>query len=323
MSDSVVETLKNATAAQDVPEDVSAWLGRLVLLYGVPFHYLVPEEAFLPLESIRFFYLDPIWIQCAIQGACSVGNTDYGDTLIDKAMNTLVQPNRPASGEKTTCVSSVAAAGVRDRLRQQYEDIPAPTESQDLAWPLTGFLLRSAVVRGWRGLEIMAYKALTDAAEKQAWAAKALSDEDKAKVAKGFAPLQALRIEQLSAEVMLGLFNGKIDHVVVRQPQESLHFGVTRDGSTVTKKLRKLGFNDPAGAGSIYQQSVVDVAKLVRAQGPPGVINVAALAAEMESQLKPLGELKEGKFTSAEFAVEMIEAPGEFSFTLETPVAGI
>ena len=320
MSEVVEDTLKNEIAGQDVPEEVSAWLGRLVLLYGVPFYNLIPEEGMLPPESIRFFYLDPIWIQCAIQGACSVGNTDSGDTFIDKAMNNLVQPNRPPSG--ATCVTSNAAAGVRDRLRQQYEGIAVAQESQDLAWPLTGFLLRSSVVKGWRGLEIMAYKTLTDAKEKQGWAAKKLNDEDKAKLDQGFAPLQALRIEQLSADVMLGIFNGRIAQLVVRQPQEGLHFGLTRKGDSFTKTLRNLGYKNLAGAGEIFQGKDIDLAakKLMRDQVQQGVINVAALAAEMKSQLKDLGELEEEKFTSAEFAVEMIEAAGEFTFTPAPPM---
>src|SRR5580698_7992710 len=115
------EKLKEKTVVQDVPEEVSAWLGRLVLLYGIPFHYLIPEQEMLPSESIRFFYLDPIWIQSLAQGACSVGNTDYGDTVIDDAMNSLVQPSTSDSAKNATSVTTKSAAGVRDRLREQYE----------------------------------------------------------------------------------------------------------------------------------------------------------------------------------------------------------
>ena len=63
MPDDAAKKLADTMEAQDVPQDVSAWLGRLVLLYGLPFHYLISEEQMLPSESIRFFYLDPIWIQ--------------------------------------------------------------------------------------------------------------------------------------------------------------------------------------------------------------------------------------------------------------------
>jgi hypothetical protein len=314
----VEEKLTKEITARDVPEEVSAWLGRLVLLYGVPFHYLIPEEEMLPPESIRFFYLDPLWIQYAIQGACSIGNTDGGDTMIDKAMNSLVQANQPSSGDAGS-ITTRAAASVRDRLRQQYEGIAMPEESQELAWPLTGFLLRSSVVRGWRGLEIRAYRTATDA-EKRASVAK-LNDEDRQKLKAGYVRLQALRIEQLSLDVMLGLFNGAIDRLIVRQPQESLHFGLTRRNGSFSKDLKRLGFKDSTVAGQNFDGNTIDFAvkKLMRVQSQPGVINVAALAAEMQSQLGRVGELEGGKFTSAEFAVEMIEAAGEFTFTPKNP----
>lgn len=317
----VEEKLTTEVTAQDVPEEVSAWLGRLVLLYGVPFHYLVPEEGMLPPESIRFFYLDPLWIQYAIQGACSVGNTDGGDTLIDKAMNTLVQANQPSNASANS-ITTHAAASVRDRLRRQYEGIAMPEESQELAWPLTGFLLRSSVVKGWPGLEIRAYRAATDAEKKAP--VTTLNDEDREKLKAGLVRVQALRIEQLSSDVMLGLFNGAMEQLIVRQPQESLHLGLTRRNDSFSKDLRRLGFKDSTVAGQNFDGNTIDFAakKLMRVQTQPGVINVAALATEMKSQLGRVGELEGGKFTSAEFAVEMIEAAGEFTFTPTKPMHG-
>jgi hypothetical protein len=315
MAETAAEKLAKEVSEQDVPEDVSAWLGRLVLLYGIPFHYLIPEEGMLPGETIRFFYLDPIWIQCAIQGACSVGSTDYGDTIVDNAMNSLVQAKEPASGKNAGSVTRKAAVMVRDRLREQCEGIAAKEDGRDLAWPLTGFLLRSSVVQGWRGLEIMAYKAIADEAERRFWEAKDLKAEVRAKVKEGFAPLQPLRIEQLSSEVMLGIFNGLIAQLVARQPQEGLHFGLTREAGSLSKTMRKLGYKNAAEAGNISQQDVIDLAakNLTRVQAQKGVIKVAALAAEIKSQLAAMDEFKD-RFTSAEFAAEMIEAPGEFTF---------
>ena len=142
-NDTISQTLH--TAAADIPREVTDWLGRLVMLYGVPFQYLIPAEDMLPRETIRFFFLDPIWIQYLVQGACSVGRMDIGDTIIDQAMNKLVQLN-PAKDESPGPANR-AAAGVRDRLRQQYEDVDLPSEGEDLAWPLTGFLMRSGVVK--------------------------------------------------------------------------------------------------------------------------------------------------------------------------------
>ncbi len=45
-----------------VPPDVVRFLARLRLLEGVPFNYLVPDATMLPLESIRFFYVDRNWL---------------------------------------------------------------------------------------------------------------------------------------------------------------------------------------------------------------------------------------------------------------------
>lgn len=304
-------------AGGEIPEEVTAWLGRLVLLYGVPFNYLIPAEEMLPQESIRFFFLDPIWIQYLVQGACSVGNTDYGDTIIDRAMNTLVQSNQSDKNHRSD-LANKAAAGVRDRLRKQWEGIDLPEEAEDLAWPLTGFLLRSAVVEGWRGLEIMAYRKLA-AAEKKSWKTTGMSEKQKIRLKKeGVVPLKPLRIEQISRDVMLGIFNGMIGELVIRQPQEGLHFGLRPepDHQSYSKTLRNLGYKDQTKAGEIFQDHTIDLSKdgLMRDQKEKGVINIGALATRMKAQLSALSELRDDTFTSAEFAVEMIEAPGQFTF---------
>jgi hypothetical protein len=267
--------------------DVSSWLGRLVLLYGVPFNYLIPDEKMLPRESIRFFFLDPVWIQYLIQGACSVGNNGYGDSLIDQAMNQWVQND--SSGDNTPHGRVAAtAAGVRDRLRHQLEGGPQPEDSR-LDWPLTGFLLRSSVVEGWRGLEIIGY-------------------------GQNEVTLKPLRIEQLSSDVMLAIFNGVIGKVTIRQPQEGLHFGLTPEGSSYIKTLRDLGNVDPAKVGKLLKECTINLAALDLLRNNNNIVDIAALAKTMEKKLSGLGQLRDGRFTSAEFAVEMIEAAGEFNF---------
>jgi hypothetical protein len=292
-------------AAQDVPEELGAWLGRLVLLYGVPFSYLIPDEQMLPRESIRFFFLDPIWIQCLVQGACSIGNNGFGDTMIDRAMDKWVQPNQPVSREQGVVVNKTAA-GIRDALRNQREGTALPEEGEDLNWPLTGFLLRSAVVAGWRGLEVMAYSDVSDTGKDEAVA--------------DVPPLKPLRIEQLSPDVMLGVFNGIIGRLVVRQPQEGLHFGLTRRGQSCSKTLRELGYKDPSRAGEVLQDQTIDLSQRNLMREARGVIDIAALAGKMQDALSRSGELagtagaQAVKFTSAEFAVQMIEAAGEFTF---------
>ena len=55
------------------------FLARLRLLHGVPFTYLVPDAELLPIESIRFFYIDRAWTDALVQGALSVGTVTTAD----------------------------------------------------------------------------------------------------------------------------------------------------------------------------------------------------------------------------------------------------
>jgi hypothetical protein len=313
----VAHRLDDEERAAVIRREVQSWLGRLVLLYGVPFRYLIPEEKMLPKESIRFFYLDPIWIQCLIQGACTVGNTSQSDVLIDEAINETVQPNQPEGAERPG-LANEAAAGIRSQLRNQCEGVPLPQQNGTLHWPLTGFLLRSAVVDGWRGLEVMAYRKVESETEKgQLLRDKGLSKEQIEKLeSDGVAPLAPLRIEQLSQDVMLGLFNGKIAQLVIRQPQEGLHFGLEpTDGldAGYIKRLREFGYKCPKRAGEVLDKGEIDLSKgcLIRCKR---VVAVGCLAEEMKRRLSDQSQLRNETFTSAEFGVQMIEAPGEFTF---------
>ncbi len=91
----------------------------LSLLKGVPFHYLIPHARFLPDESMRFFHIDPVWIECLLDGAFSIGRTTQYDRKIEK--HRAGDPHR------------------------------APRS------PLTGVLLRSDLVSGWPALLVEGY----------------------------------------------------------------------------------------------------------------------------------------------------------------------
>ena len=67
----------------EIPAAVSRWLARLVLLYRVPFVYLVPDQRMLEKGWTRFFYLDRNWIKHLLEGACSVGRSTSRDELAD------------------------------------------------------------------------------------------------------------------------------------------------------------------------------------------------------------------------------------------------
>jgi hypothetical protein len=108
------------TAALELPEIVSSWFENLILLEGVPFSYLVPDERMLPAESIRFFQIDPIWIECLVDGAFSIGRVLESDHELDRSH------------------------------KENHLDDVLPERS-------SGFLLRSDVVAGWPDLQVDGY----------------------------------------------------------------------------------------------------------------------------------------------------------------------
>jgi hypothetical protein len=326
-------------ATWEMPRDVGEWLGRLLLLYGVPFNYLVPDEAMLPSESIRFFYLDPGWMKCLLEGACSVGKSSSLDELFDQNLR-----NRflDLAGQKASEVRAGASGGVRFTLTEQslenLREDRLPPDSLDklkalkgktyntgsefleavkkeigkehtlkyeqsilqrargpLNWPLTGFLLRSDLVEGWQGLEM-----------------KASGVDGQGN---HIDPLPALRIDRLSPDIMLCLFNGKVTEIEIKQPPEGLHFGAAFDKrSNAYKKyhLRKVTPAENAG-DQLSHEFGIDV----RMRSDRRVIDIQALANTMAHALQRVNALS-GPFTSAEFAVQMVDPPGKAIFKAPT-----
>ena len=68
-----------------LPDTVSSWFDELSVLRGVPFKYLIPDENLLPSESIKFFWLDPNWMRCLLDGAYSIGRITKADFERDQA----------------------------------------------------------------------------------------------------------------------------------------------------------------------------------------------------------------------------------------------
>jgi hypothetical protein len=213
-------TTPEATAA-DVPRQIMQWLAQLKLLHNVPFRYLVPDERMLPPESIRFFHVDLNWLDALIDGAYSIGRYASGlgqGTLHNRVEGALAESLAPALNR-----------AARSRRRQQFgaamADDPAPFEA------VTGFLLRSQVVKGWPGLQANAY-AKGNSPEEPTWDGTSL---------------KALRLEHLSEETFFGLFEGDCHRLDLHEPSEGLHFGfdASQDGRR-SKKLR-----DPATGASL------------------------------------------------------------------------
>lgn len=129
---------EKADPEESILKELRLWLGRLKLFDPLPLNYLVPKEDMLPGDSIRFITADSDWIDCLIDGACSLGR--FGQSEMDADAGHLETLGRE---------SDIQA--MMDR-NQDKEAVGRPGA-------LTGFLLRSRVIIDWPGLEIDAYSA--------------------------------------------------------------------------------------------------------------------------------------------------------------------
>lgn len=230
-----------------IPGFVLDRLADLALLHGIPFEYLVPNASLLPPESIRFFRLEPGWIEALHEGVLSVGEHSSADVALRKASGIPAVASRQAR--------------VRERRRGQVADAAsaapfaagagAPADEA-----VTGFLLRSAVVTNYPGLQVRAY-GTTD---------------------RSAAPLPLRRIDRPSQGVLLALFGGEIAAVAIEEPHHGIRLGVDRtetdacvlqlrglDGKLVSPPATvEVPFRSGSAAG------VVDVAELARRIGQSG-----------------------------------------------------
>ncbi|MEM8641274.1 MAG: hypothetical protein AAGG51_21020 [Cyanobacteria bacterium P01_G01_bin.54] len=258
-----------------LPDSVSTWLGRLELLYGVPFNYLVSDTAMLPIESMRFFQLDFNWIDCLVDGAYSIGRSTTGDMAHDTAFAGQVR---------------AAAIQAARQVRPQALGAELPDVAPSDARQVSGFLLRSAVVNAYPGLEVDGYSA---------------AQPDK--------PLALLRMERLSPNVLLCLFAGLVDRVRIHEPSEGLHFGVdAAPAGGFVKTLKSVVASDGHSPGAQLDARV----NVPFRDGSQAVIEIAELATFIHRKLVAAGGLPEAHpFTAAEFALEMVEGVEQVMFT--------
>lgn len=260
---------KEGTSAQEAV--VIDWLGRLKLLEGVPFRYLVAGEAMLPDESIRFFCVDSNWVMALIDGAYSLGSSTYGDVAHDVAFSASIK-------QKIT----ESAAGVRAVKTGQKKTDLQKAESADADQDtITGFLLRSSAVRAFPGLEVAGYDAQQTA-------------------------LPIRRLEHLSEDILLCLFAGPLDVLELHNPAEGLHFGLDlHETGDLTKTLKSMNTTDPEKNGAKIAGSAIDIsADFYR--NDKNVLKMEMLQRVISDKLKELGQPVE-TFTSSEFALQMIE----------------
>ena len=190
-------------AEAEMPPYMESFLAHLRLLVGVPFDYLAADSRLLPMESIRFFYLDRSWTDRLVDGAIAVGKIGTREQAHHQA-------HAPAVHQQLDQTERIV------RLLQRGGSFPSLKQTNDQNQSsgdiITGFLLRSAAVAWWPHMDVRAYSEdipdpfnAGDVTDKQ---------------------LLTLRLELLSASVMLALFQGIPKLVVLEEPHHGVQFGV-------------------------------------------------------------------------------------------------
>jgi hypothetical protein len=129
-----------AAVSQDpppLPASVVDWFGRLGRLHGIPINYLVPDEGLLPPESIRFFYLDPNWMDALFDGAFSIGRSTTGEGSVESSYAATARALATAAARRQRPNLSTAVGGTGGAV--------------------TGFLMRSQAVAGWPNLRVKGF----------------------------------------------------------------------------------------------------------------------------------------------------------------------
>ncbi|HLO87056.1 MAG TPA: hypothetical protein VK203_18915 [Nostocaceae cyanobacterium] len=121
-----------------IPEAIAQWFYNLEILRGIPFNYLIPDERLLPPESIRFFWVDSVWVDCLQDGAFSVGRVTPAEAEDDRKM-TARKALRTDDRSITGCIlRSQVVSGWPDLLIEAYDTVIQDTEfiAPDDATPL-------------------------------------------------------------------------------------------------------------------------------------------------------------------------------------------
>jgi len=260
-------TRDQSSTMPDVPKDVRNFLGRLSLLQGIPWYYLLPDERYLPKQSaenlpvekgsLRLFWLDKEWIECLLDGALSVG-TDSEDSrklLLAKAMAGNYAAEVFYEDVKEQVKKQITGLYAPDEFKQQLDKRiaarnisffpngqPMPTVAQN-NWCYTGFIMRSMIIPTWVGVQIVANGADPNASTEEAGT--------------NLRPLQVIRFERIAEDTIFCMCEGIIKDVTITQPPETTHFGIT-DSTNIKRQNSADGVLDiaaimktlPAGSGS-------------------------------------------------------------------------
>ena len=287
--------------AVHLPPYALSFLAHLRLLVGVPFDYLVPDPLMLPNESIRFFHLDRSWTDRLVDGVLAVGK-----------IGTREQAHHQASAADVEAELDDLEPNVRPVQRglATIED-QAATVEQDAGQPITGMLLRSALVSGWPHMDIAAYAQGTK--------------------------LTLLRLERLAPAVLIALWAGIPDRVQLEEPHHGIQFGATSTGAALGVLRRRpdghispnsdtLGTIESAGQGQPsfpfgFRDSTLRVVEIAALR------KLLSYEADLRNPPRNVGDPQNMKGMplqtgSAAFAVELLQPPWRQVYSDDADASG-
>ncbi|KAF4463881.1 hypothetical protein FALBO_9294 [Fusarium albosuccineum] len=117
---------------------VRRWVLDRKLLVGIPSHFLISDISFLPLESIRFFQIDDVWLDTLIDGALSLGNhvsqhEDKARKIIKDSINDCLRASFP--GTDTHPPVPRCGCFIRSSIVKKSPDLIVTVEATDTAAP--------------------------------------------------------------------------------------------------------------------------------------------------------------------------------------------
>jgi hypothetical protein len=194
----------------EMPPYMESFLAHLRLLVGVPFDYLIADSRLLPVESIRFFYLDRSWTDRLVDGAISVGKIGTREQAHHQAHGAVVQQQLDVSEN----VVRVLQRGLKD-FPSAKASAANDAEPADI---VTGLLLRSAAVVAWPHMDVRAFRGNVSPGANPAEIDPSLM-------------LQLLRLERLSPSVLIALFRGIPTMVWCEEPHHGVQFAIEKDAA--------------------------------------------------------------------------------------------